>query len=349
MLKFIKTAAVAATLLAASAAGAQTSVKGEGASFPAPLYQKWIAVYSAAKGLAIDYQPSGSGAGIKSISAKTVDFAGSDAPLNKKEKEGVQGEIVHIPTTAGAVVLAYNLPGFAGDLKLSGAVVADIYLGKVRKWNDPAIAALNAGAALPDLAVVPAWRSDGSGTTWVFTNYLSTQSPEFSNKVGASKAVKWPAGTGGDKNAGVAAAVKSLKGAVGYVELNFAEANMIPHALMRNADGKFVKATPDAVNKASVAAAGRMKPGALNVNIWNQPGADVYPIAAFSYVLVYKDLGYLKDPAKAKALVEFLSWAVADGQKYAAELTYAPLAPDAVSQIQAQLKQLTFDGQPVVK
>lgn len=349
MLKFLKAAAVATTLLVANVASAQTSLKGEGASFPAPLYQKWISAYAQAKGVTIDYQPSGSGAGIKSITAKTVDFAGSDAPLNKKEKESIQGEIVQLPVTAGAVVLAYNVPGFTGDLKLTGPVVADIYLGKVRKWNDPAIAGLNAGHALPDLAIIPAWRSDGSGTTWVFTNYLSTQSPEFGNKVGASKSVKWPVGTGGDKNAGVMAAIRSQNGGFGYVELNYAEANKVPHALIQNKDKAFVKATPDAVSKASLAAAGAMKPGALNVNIWNQPGADIYPIAAFSYVLVYKDLSYLKDAAKAKALVDFLGWAIGDGQKLAAEQTYAPLAPDAVKHVQAELKTLTFNGQPVAQ
>ena len=346
MLKFLKGAAVAAVLLTSSVVSAETSLKGEGASFPAPLYQRWFSMLAKNKGISVDYQPSGSGAGIKAITAKTVDFAGSDAPLNKKERDAIQGEIVQIPTCAGAVVLAYNVPGVK-DLKLTGAVIADIYLGTITKWNDAKLAALNPGMALPNTVIVPAWRSDGSGTTWVFTNYLSTQSQEFSNKIGASKAVKWPLGAGGEKNPGVASVVSSVPGAIGYMELNYAEQNKIPYALVQNKDGKFIKASPEAVSLASAAAAGQMKPGALNVNIWNQAGAEVYPISAFSYILIYKDLSYTKDPAKAKAVVDFLTWAVHDGQKVSAELTYAPLSTEAVKHIDAEIKTLTLDGKPL--
>src|SRR5688500_14885375 len=321
-----KTAAVAVLAMSSTVALAETKLTGAGATFPNPIYQKWVAEYQKSHGdVKIDYQSIGSGGGIKGITEKTIDFAGSDAPMSKKELAAAGGEVVHIPTVAGAVVPAYNLPGFSGELKLDGPTLADIFHGKITKWNDPKIAALNQGAQLPDIGITPAWRTDGSGTTFVFTNYLATQSGEFKNAVGMGKQVKWPTGQGGKGNEGVTAIVQGTPGAIGYIELNYATQNKIAFALMKNKDGKFVKCSPQTVAAAGAGAVEQMDTS-LAVNIWNQPGAESYPIAAFTYIIVYKDLGYLKDQAKAKALVDFLKWATTDGQQFAGQMDYAPLA-----------------------
>jgi phosphate transport system substrate-binding protein len=260
--------------------------------------------------------------------------------------EAAKDPLVHIPTVAGAVVMAYNLPDVQGDVKLTGSIVADIYMGKITKWNDAKITAINEGAKLPDLAIIPVWRTDGSGTTFVFTNYLTTQSEEFTGNVGAGKQVNFKAqGQGGKGNEGVTAGVQGTKGAIGYIELNYAIANKIPFALLQNKDGEFVKASPATVAAAGEGALANMK-DSLAVNLWNQSGKETYPIAAFTYIIVYKDLGYLKDASKAKALIEFLTWATSDGQRLAEEMTYAPLSDGVQKKVKEAIGKLTLDGKP---
>ena len=342
--------AMVSTGLAFTAASARAEVKlqGAGATFPAPIYKRWVSEYEKVKPeVKIDYQSIGSGGGIKAITEKTVDFGASDAPLSKKELQAAGGNLVHIPTVAGAVVPAYNIPGFQGELKLDGATLADIYLGSIHNWNDPRIAALNPGVSLPGLAITPAYRTDGSGTTYVFTNYLITQSDAFRNKIGAGKQVQWPAGAGGKGNEGVTEVVQSVKGALGYIELNYAIENKIPFAAMKNKDGKFVKASLESVAAAGEGAVKQMGES-LAVNILNQPGERAYPISSFTYILVYKDLVNIKDEQKAKVLVEFLRWATHEpGGKIASELYYAPLSEGVQKKVDAALATLTFAGRPV--
>jgi phosphate transport system substrate-binding protein len=338
----LKRAAVAVLALGSLAATTLggTNLSGGGATFPAPIYKRWVETFQQSHpDTKIDYQSQGSGFGIKGIIAKTLDFAGSDAPMNKKEQAQAGGEIVHIPMVGGAVVAAYNLPGYRGELKLTGPVLADIFMGKISKWNDPKIAALNQGAALPDVSITPAYRTDGSGTTFVFTSYLATQSEEFKGSVGAAKEVKWPRGQGGKGNEGVTGVVQQTSGSIGYIELNYAIQNKIPFALMQNKEGNFVKASPDTVAAAGESAVDQMGTS-LAVNIWNQSGKDAYPISAFTYIIVYKDLGYLKDDARKKALVEFLKWAAHDGQQVAKEMEYAPLSPGEQKKVEAVIDEL---------
>jgi phosphate transport system substrate-binding protein len=337
---------VAAMLMMIAAARAEVRLQGAGATFPNPIYQRWVTEYqNLHPDIKIDYQSIGSGGGIKGITEKTVDFAGSDAPMSKKEKETAKGEVVHIPTVAGAVVPAYNLPRI-DSLNLDGPTLAEIFMGKITKWNDPKIAALNGDKQLPDLAITPAYRTDGSGTTFVFTNYLAGQSDDFKNTVGMGKQVKWPTGQGGKGNEGVAAAVQQTPGAIGYIEVNYALANKIAFASMKNKSGKFVRASADSISAAGEGAVDKMG-DSLAVNIWDQDGENAYPISAFTYIIVYKDLGYLKDQNKAKALTEFLRWAVHDGQQFAREMDYAPLSEGVQKKVDGAIDSLTWDGQSV--
>ena len=348
MMKQIAIVLVSLLGLVATAARAEVLLQGAGATFPNPLYQRWTSEYRKQHPeVKIDYQSIGSGGGIKGITDKTIDFAGSDAPMSKKEMAAAGGQIVHIPTVAGAVVPAFNLQG-VGELNLSGPVLADIYTGKITKWNDPKIAELNDGRQLPDVAITPVWRTDGSGTTFVFTNYLATQSEEFKNSVGMGKQVKWPLGQGGKGSEGVAAAVQQTPGAIGYVEANYASANKIPFAAVKNHAGKFVKASPQSVSAAGEGAIAKMDKS-LAVDIWNQPGDAAYPISAFTYIIVYKDLGYLKDQNKAKALVDFLKWATNEGQSYAGEMDYAPLSDGVKKKVADAIESLQWQGQAVAE
>ncbi len=324
----------------------EVRLQGAGATFPNPIYQRWVTEYqNLHPDVKIDYQSIGSGGGIKGITEKTIDFAGSDAPMNKKEQETAKSAIVHIPTVAGAVVPAYNLPGVQ-SLNLDGATLADIYLGKISKWNDPKIAALNEGARLSDTDITPVYRTDGSGTSFVFTNYLARQSEDFRNTVGMGKQVKWPKGQGGKGNEGVAAAVQQTPGAIGYIEVNYALANKISFAAMKNKSGRFVKASAESVSAAGEGAVEKMGQ-TLAVNIWDQPGENAYPISAFTYIIVYKDLNYLKHQNKAKALVEFLKWTAHDGQTYAREMDYAPLSEGVQKKVDSAIESLTWEGQTV--
>jgi len=345
---------ILSVLLALSATvstSAEVRLQGAGATFPNPIYQRWVTEYQKLHpDVLIDYQSQGSGAGIRAITEKTVAFAGSDAPLNKKQREDIEKlglEAIHIPTVAGAVVLAYNLPGFSGELKLSGEVIADIYGGKVTMWNDAKIAALNEGAKLPALSIVPAYRTDGSGTTFIFTNYLSTQSESYRETIGSGTAVKWPAGQGGKGNEGVTQVVQSTPGAIGYVELIYAQANKIPFALVKNKDGKFVKASPETVALAGDGAASAMSEKSLAVPLWNQPGENTYPISAFTYIIVYRDLNYLGDKGKAQTLANFLAWATTDGQSVASGMGYAPLSPAVREKVTALIGTLKYSGEPI--
>jgi phosphate transport system substrate-binding protein len=347
MKTLLKRAAVAVVALSCGVASGATRLQGAGATFPNPIYQRWVNEYQKSHpNVQIDYQSIGSGGGIKGIIGKTVDFAGSDAPMTKKELDQAGAPVVHIPTVAGGLVPAYNLPGFSGELKLDGETLAGIFMGTINNWSDPKIAALNEGASLPDMAITPAWRTDGSGSTFVFTNYLATQSPDFKGSVGAGKSVEWPAGQGGKGSEGVTAIVQSTVGSIGYVELNYAAQNKLAFASVKNKAGKFVKASPETVSAAGEGALKQMDES-LAVDIWNQSGENAYPIAAYTYVIVYKDLGQLKDPAKAQALVDFLSWATQDGQRMAGEMAYAPLASGVQQKVAGALKGLSFGGRPL--
>ncbi len=301
---------------ATSSSSTATSLNGAGATFPQPLYQKWFQEYDKKTGVAINYQAIGSGGGIKNITAKAVDFGASDAPMNDEEMKAAP-EVLHIPTVAGAVCVAYNVPGVPEHLHLSGDVIAKIFLGQITKWNDPAIAALNAGKTLPATGIIPCHRSDGSGTTNIFTTYLSQVSPAWQSGVGGGKSVKWPNGQGGKGNAGVAQLLKQNDGSVGYVELAYAETNKISYADVQNAKGSFIAPS---VASATAAAQGVTLPPDFRKVITNTDDPQGYPITGFTFLLVRPD-------AKPE-LKGFLKWALTDGQADAAALYYAPLPAD---------------------
>jgi phosphate transport system substrate-binding protein len=344
---------LALALLLASAAPAVAAdilLTGAGATFPMPLYQNVIAQFMQTHpGVQINYSGGGSGQGIKGIIDKTLDFAGSDAPMNKQEIASAGGAdmIVQIPSCAGGVVPAYNVPGVTADIKFTGDILADIYLGKISSWNDPRLTAINPGLALPNLAIAPAWRSDGSGTNFVWTSYLSTQSDDFKSTIGIGKTVSWPLGLGGNQNPGVAAIIKQTPGAIGYIEQNFADKNNIPYGLVRNKAGKFVKASVQTVANAGAGAAGNLTGHMLKANIWNQQADDVYPISSFTYLITYKDLRNLKSRDEAQMLVDFLWYATHDGQRAAPGLFYAPLAPEVARKVEDALATFTYQGEPI--
>ena len=307
----------------APAAGATTQINGAGATFPNPIYSKWFSEYNKLHpNIQINYQPIGSGGGIRQLTAQTVFFGASDQPMTDEQLKGAPGAILHFPTVLGAVVPVYNLTGVT-DLKFSGPVLADIYLGKIKKWNAPAIAQLNPGVKLPATDIAVAHRSDGSGTTFIWVDYLSKVSPEFKEKVGVNSSVNWPVGIGGKGNDGVSGLVSQTPGAIGYVELIFALKNNISYGSVQNAAGEMVKASPESVTKA---AAGVPMPDDFRVSITNAPGAGAYPISSFTWLLLYESPS---DKAMSKAMVDFVTWAIGDGQKFATELGYASL-PEAV-------------------
>lgn len=321
-------ATAAALLLAGATLAAQTiAINGTGATFPASIYAKWFAEYTKLHPeVRINYQPLGSGAGIRQITEQTVFFGASDSPMTAEQLKAAPGPLLHLPTVLGAVVPVYNLPGVSQDLKFSGAVLANIFLGKVTKWNDPALAALNPGVTLPNTAIVVAHRSDGSGTTFIWVDYLSKVSPEFKKVVGVGTAVKWPVGVAAAKNDGVAAIVKQTPGALGYVELVYALQTKSPYGIVQNASGKFVKASIESVTAAAAAAAKEM-PADFRVSITNAAGDGVYPISSFTWMLLYQAP---KDKAQGKAMVEFMKWALTDGQKFAGALGFAPIPKNVV-------------------
>jgi phosphate transport system substrate-binding protein len=325
-----------------------TRLQGAGATFPAPFYKRLVVVFqSIHPNVLIDYQSKGSGGGIQAITDQTVDFCASDAPMNKQELKAVGGaeSIVEFPACAGGVVPTYNVPGVTGTLKFTGKLLGDIYLGKVSRWNDPAIANVNAVVQLPDLAITPVWRTDGSGTTFIFTNYLATQSEEFRSTIGQGKQVQWPFGQGAKGNEGVTAVVQQTAGGIGYVEQNYADNNKLLSGDVQNRDGKFVKASPESVSAAGTNPASKMQGHVLAVDIWDQPGENAYPIASFTYLIVYKDLRNLSDKKSAQDLVSFLWWATHDGQKHATELGYAPLAPEVRVKVEQALESVNYKGE----
>jgi len=315
--------AVAGTTLAAQ----NVAINGAGATFPAPIYQKWFAEYNKLHpNVRINYQPLGSGAGIRQVTARTVFFGASDGPMTNEQLLAGPGKILHLPTVLGAVVPIYNLPGVQQELKFSGLVLANIFLGKITRWNDPALTALNQGVNLPATDIVVAHRSDGSGTTYIWLDYLAKVSPEFKKTVGVGTAAKWPVGVAAAKNDGVAAIVSQTPGALGYVELIFALQTKTAYGQVQNMNGKFVKASIDSVTAAAAAAAKQM-PADYRVSITNAPGDAVYPISSFTWMLLYQDA---KDKAQAKAMVDFMKWALTDGQRFAGEMGYAPIPKNVV-------------------
>ncbi|HJX90011.1 MAG TPA: phosphate ABC transporter substrate-binding protein PstS [Pyrinomonadaceae bacterium] len=318
-------------------------LQGAGATFPNPLYQKWLSEYGKLHtNVKIDYQSIGSGGGIKQIQAQTVDFGASDTPMKDEDLKAAPAELLHIPTVLGAVVITYNLEG-TPTLHFSPEVIADIFLGKIKKWNDPKIAADNGGAKLPAADITVVHRSDGSGTSAVFTDYLSKVSSEWKEKVGTGPSPSWPVGIGGKGNEGVTGQVKNTPNTIGYVELIYAVQNKLPVAQVKNAAGVFIEPTVDSVIAAAAASASSV-PDDLRVSITNAQGAQVYPISSFTYVLIYKNQ---KDAKKGKALVDFLWWGIHDGENDAKQLQYAPLPPDIVKRAEAKLNSITAGGTPL--
>lgn len=344
--------AAAALVVPAMVVAGEMRLSGAGATFPEPIYRRWVVEFEkVSPDVKIDYRGIGSGGGIKAITDKTVAFAASDAPLNKKEMEALGGDaaVVQFPLVAGGVVPAYNLPGVdAGTpVNFTGEILADIYRGVITMWNDPRLVEINAGVKLPALAITPAWRSDGSGTTFVFTNYLATQSEAFKGSIGTGKSVKWPIGQGGKGNPGVAAIVTQTAGALGYIEQNFAVEAKVAFGAVKNAAGRFVKASPASVAAAGATAVDEFKGRQLTANIWNRAGEGTYPISAFTYVIAYGDLSNLASADEAKGLVRFFRWAASDAQHFAKEMEYAPLEAPVRERVLAALGGLTFKGETI--
>lgn len=324
-------AAVVALCAMAGVASAETLINGAGATFPYPIYSKWFSEYAKIDtSVKFNYQSIGSGGGIKQITSQTVDFGASDKFLTDAELKAAPGKLIHIPTVMGAVVVTYNVPGVKTGLKLTADNVSGIYLGKITKWNDPKIVANNPGVALPAKPIIIVHRSDGSGTTAIFTDYLSNVSPEWKSKVGMGTSVKWPAGLGGKGNEGVAGQVKSTAYSVGYVELAYAFENKLPFATLKNRDGNFIEPSIKTTTAAAAGAAKHM-PTDYRISLVNQPGKDAYPIAGFTWLLIYE---HQKDAAKGKKIVEFLKWELKKGQKMAAALLYAPLPPNVIKMVE---------------
>jgi len=323
------------TLLALSGLGvvfAAPQINGAGATFPFPIYSKWFSEYNKLHpDIEINYQSLGSGAGIRQLTAQTVFFGATDGPMTNEQLLAAPGRILHFPTVLGAVVPVYNIDGVSAELKFTGPLLADIFLGKITKWNDPAIAKVNPGVSLPGTDINVVHRSDGSGTTYIFCDYLAKVSPEWKKKVGVSTAVNWPVGLGGKGNEGVAGLVKQTPGAIGYVELIYALQSKISYGSVQNLSGAFVRASVDGVTTAAAAAASQM-PADFRVSITNAPGATAYPISSFTWLLLYESP---KDKQAAKTMVDFMKWALIDGQRYCADLGYAPL-PDSVVKLELE-------------
>jgi phosphate transport system substrate-binding protein len=315
---------------------AQTTLNGAGATFPYPMYSKWFSEYHKLHSdIEINYQSIGSGGGIRQVLAGTVDFGASDGPMTDEQLGQSKTKILHVPTVLGAVVPAYNVPGVSGEVKFTPDVIAGIFLGKITNWNDKAIATANPGVKFPDQAIIVVHRSDGSGTTYIFTDYLSKVSADWQTGVGKGTSVKWPVGLGGKGNEGVAGVIRQMQGAIGYVELIYAVQNNIPYGVVKNSAGTFVKASLDSVTAA--AASVKTMPADFRVSITNPPGKDAYPIASFTWLLIPAQA---KEPAKGKIIQDFLTWMLEDGQKMTAALTYAPLPNNVVEKVRAEVKQV---------
>jgi phosphate transport system substrate-binding protein len=314
----------------------QTTLNGAGATFPYPMYSKWFSDYNKLHpDVQINYQSIGSGGGIRQVLNGTVDFGASDGPMSDEQLKEAKTKILHIPTVMGAVVPAYNVPGVSGEIKFTPEALAGIFLGKIQKWNDPAITQANPGVKFPDTPIIVVHRSDGSGTTFIFTDYLSKVSKEWESTVGKGTSPKWPVGLGGKGNEGVAGQIRQLGGSVGYIELIYAAENKITYGSVKNAAGNFVKATLDSVTEA--AASAPKMPADFRVSITDAPGKNAYPISSFTWLLIPEQA---KDPNKGKIMADFLAWMLADGQKMATQLSYAPLPPNVVEKVKAAAKQI---------
>jgi phosphate transport system substrate-binding protein len=314
----------------------QTTLSGAGATFPNPMYSKWFSEYHKAHpDVEINYQAIGSGGGIRQVTAGTVDFGASDGPMTDDQLSQAKVKILHIPTVLGAVVPAYNVPGVTGEVKFTPDVLADIFLGKISSWGDPRIAKANPEIKFPNQEIIIAHRSDGSGTTYIFTDYLSKVSSDWQTQVGKGTSVKWPKGLGGSHNEGVAGMIRQIPGSIGYIELIYAVQNNITYGVVKNPSGAFVKASLDSVTAA--AASVKNMPADFRVSITNAPGKDAYPISSFTWLLIPVKS---KDPAKGKIIVDFLNWMLDEGQKMTAALTYAPLPDSVVGKVKDTIKQI---------
>jgi phosphate transport system substrate-binding protein len=331
----IRRIALLCVVLAAPVFG-QTTLNGAGATFPNPMYQKWFSEYHKAHpDIQFNYQSIGSGGGIRQVLAQTVDFGASDGPMTDEQLSQAKTKILHIPTVMGAVVPAYNVPGVSGELKFTPEALSGIFLGKITTWNDPAIAKANPGVTLPAQSIIVIHRSDGSGTTYIFTDYLSKVSSEWQNGPGKGTSVKWPVGLGGKGNEGVAGMIRQMQGGIGYIELIYAVQNKIDYGSVKNAAGTFVKASLDSVTAA--AASAKSMPSDFRVSITNAPGKDAYPISSFTWLLIPEKS---KESAKGKILADFLTWMVDDGQKMTADLTYAPLPGNVAEKVKGAIKMV---------
>jgi phosphate transport system substrate-binding protein len=351
-LKSLKQGLAASVLLTAAIANTQTvaaqddkTLLGAGSSFINPLFSKMFADYNTKTGIQVNYQSIGSGGGILQLTNKTVDFGASDGPLNDEQTTKFGVPVLHIPQASGAVVVTYNLPGDNNNLSLTPDIIADIFLGKIKTWNDPRITSINKGVTIPGLPILVAHRSDGSGTTNIFTNYLSKVSPEWKTKVGSAGAVNWPAGLGGKGNEGVAGLVKQTPGAIGYVELIYALQNKMDYAKIQNKKGKFILPSI-----ASVTAAGNVTlPADSKIFITDTDAADGYPIAGFTWVLIYKEQNYnSRSKDRATKLLKLLWWNVHEGQAFTEPLNYSPLSKEAVKVAEKILKSATYDGKAIL-
>ena len=323
--------------LAGTAAAQTVQINGAGATFPYPIYSKWFSEYNKLHpDIEINYQSIGSGGGIRQVTNQTVFFGATDGPMTDEQQQAAPGRILHFPSVLGGDVPVYNIPGITAELKFTGPVLADIFLGKITKWNDAAITKLNPGVKLPATDIVVAHRSDGSGTTYIWVDYLAKVSPEWKKKVGVATSVNWPVGVGGKGNEGVAGLVQQTPGSIGYVELIYAIQNRIAYGSVQNMAGEFVRSSLDSVTAAAAGAAKAM-PKDFRVSITNAPGKGVYPISSFTWLLFYENP---KDKKLAKIMADFMHWALADGQKYCSDLGYAPLPKEVVALETEALKKI---------
>jgi phosphate transport system substrate-binding protein len=331
----IRRIALLCLALALPAVG-QTTLNGAGATFPNPMYQKWFSEYHKAHpDVQFNYQSIGSGGGIRQVLAQTVDFGASDGPMSDEQLSQAKVKILHIPTVLGSVVPAYNIPGVTGEVKFTPQALAGIFLGKITTWNDKAITSANPGVDFPNQTIIVVHRSDGSGTSYIFTDYLSKVSSEWADTVGKNTSVKWPTGLGAKGNEGVAGMVRQMTGAIGYIELIYAVQNNIPYGSIKNAAGVFMKASLDSTTAA--AASVKTMPADFRVSITNAPGKDAYPISSFTWLLIPVQS---KEASKGKMINDFLNWMVDDGQKMTASLSYAPLPDNVVAKVKDAIKQV---------
>ncbi len=337
--RILTTVATAALLASPYRPMSGQDLTGAGSTFAAPIYGKWASAYAEKTGVKINYQSIGSGAGIKQLQEMTVDFGGTDGPMTDAQIASAKGgSILHFPTVLGGVSITYNLPEIKQPLRFTGPVLADIYLGKITKWNDAKIATLNPGAKLPDQDILVVHRSDGSGTSFIFTDYLSSVSPEWAAGPGKGTAISWPVGLGGKGSEGVTGQVRQVPGGIGYVELSYAKENHLPSALIQNAAGRWVTPTLESVTAAAAGAARSLPANTdYRISIVNAKGAEAYPISSFTWIILYD---HQADASKGKKLVDFLRWAYKDGEKYAGSLDYAPLPSNMVSMLEKRLSAI---------